>query len=130
VVLESDEWKCETWVSAEPELEWDVESSFGDASGEVAHVSGKLGWLSRGTASSRYDLGKSWDITNHICVSDLVTWGLGEFVPDVEPVTVVFVDSLSTNFDFDVSDEYVSDPIEPSESVFGVRAFDSWKSYL
>ena len=35
----------------------------------------------------------------------------------MEPVTVVLVDSLATNFDFDVLDKSVSDPVDPSEVV-------------
>jgi len=44
-----------------------------------------------------------------------VARSLGEFVPDVHPVTVVFVDTLSTDFNFDVFDENVTEPVNPAE---------------
>ena len=42
---------------------------------------------------------------------------MGKFVPDVEPVTVVLVNSLTTNFDFDVLNKSVANLVDPSEVV-------------
>lgn len=43
--------------------------------------------------------------------------GLGELVPDVEPVTVLLVDALATDLDFNVLDQDVANPVEPAESL-------------
>ena len=93
VVLESNEGKSKTRVSAEPELKGNVKSSFRFI-------------ISFGEA------GIPVTVTfNHGSVTIPVTSSLGEFVPDVEPVTVVFVNSLTTNLDLDGFDEFVSSPV-------------------
>tara|TARA_B100000401_G_scaffold250814_1_gene170330 strand:- start:10323 stop:11312 length:990 start_codon:yes stop_codon:yes gene_type:complete len=88
VVLKGDERQGETRVSAEPELKGNVESSGGAVvGGEVGIVTG-----------------------NHGLVTVPVTSGLGKFIPDVEPVTVLFVNALPANFTFDGFDEFVANP--------------------
>ena len=77
VVLKSDERKRKARVAAEPELERDEE--------RLRIVAG----LSAG----------------HVSVgSDLAVF-LGEFVPEVHPFTVVLVNTLSADFDFNVFNE-------------------------
>ena len=71
MVLQSYQWQCKTGVAAEPELEGNIESSgFG---------------LSKGGTS------KSEGVSNHIVISYLMTGLLRELVPDVKPITVLFV---------------------------------------
>ena len=56
---------------------------------------------------------------------------LGKFVPDVKPVTIVFVDSLATDFYFYVADQYVTYVVDPAEAVAVLSgAFNERKSYL
>jgi len=44
----------------------------------------------------------------------------------VHPVTVLLVDALATNFDFDVVDQVVTDPVQPAElSARAVRGLQS-----
>ena len=93
VVLESNKGKSKTRVSAEPELKRNVKSSFLFIS-SVREVSVEI------TVAF-----------NHGSVTIPVTSSLGKFVPDVEPVTVVFVNSLATNLDLDGFDEFVSSPV-------------------
>jgi Fe-S-cluster formation regulator IscX/YfhJ len=42
-----------------------------------------------------------------------VASGLGELVPDVEPLTVVLVDLLTTDLNLDGGDESVTDRVNP-----------------
>jgi hypothetical protein len=48
-----------------------------------------------------------------------VASGLGELVPDVEPLTVVLVDLLTTDLNLDGGDESVTDsqPSEPEATI-------------
>jgi hypothetical protein len=71
MVLEGDQGESKTGVAAEPELEGNIESSgFG---------------LSKGGTS------KSEGVSNHIVISYLMAGLLRELVPDVKPITILFV---------------------------------------
>lgn len=96
VVLESDQGKSKTGVSAEPELERDVDSGLGLA---LALDTERLG-----------------ELTNHLFVSDFVSSRSGQLAPDLEPVAVVLVDSLTTDFNLNVVHEEVADRINPAEA--------------
>merc|ERR1711871_660602 len=85
VVLKCDQWKCKTVVAAEPELHWDVHGVCWD--------------------SSAVNSSKCWNITDHLVVSAVVCGSLCEFVPDVHPVTVVFINDRSADLDLDTFDE-------------------------
>ena len=78
VVLKSDERKRKARVAAEPELERDEER------------------LRSGAGSS----------AGHVSVGSNLAVFLGEFVPEVKPFTVVLVNTLSTDFDFNVVNEF------------------------
>jgi hypothetical protein len=67
-------------------------------------------------------------VTYHLGVTGLFASWLGKFVPDVEPVTILFVDLLATNFKFYVLDKTVSNPVKPAE--FGTRSIAGLKFYL
>jgi hypothetical protein len=118
VVLEGDQGEGEARVAAEPELEGDVESVL---RGALADLSGSTG-LSVGLAvgiavltTLLEDVDELRDVTNHLGVTGLLTGLLGELIPDVEPVTVVLIDLLSTDLEVDVVDEVVTNPVEPPE---------------
>lgn len=117
VVLEGDQWEGQTWVAAEPELEWDVQGVFW---GALADLVGGV-WLTRSaliiTALTGLDeqVHELWDVANHLGVTGLLTWLLGELVPDVEPVTVVLIDLLTTDLNVDIVDQVVANPVEPAE---------------
>jgi len=96
VVLESDEGEGESGVTAEPELEGNVEIKLGDET---------LG----------DNLGEGGDVTNHVLVANLLALSLGELVPDVHPVTVVLVNALAANLDLGVLDKIVAEVVEPAE---------------
>ncbi len=122
VVLESDEGEGKTRVAAEPELEGDVEGVHGGAAADSLREVGLAGEaviVARRTTLVD-EVGELRDVTNHLGITSLLTRLLGELVPDVEPVTIVLIDTLTTDFELNVRDEVVADPVEPAE--LGTRA--------
>jgi hypothetical protein len=61
------------------------------------------------------DVGEFRDVTNHLGVTSLLASLLGELIPDLEPVTVVLVNALTTDLELNVGDEIVANPVEPAE---------------
>jgi hypothetical protein len=45
---------------------------------------------------------------------------LRELVPDVKPITILFVNALSTDFNLNVADENVADVVDPSEAIVAI----------
>jgi hypothetical protein len=68
------------------------------------------------------------DVTNHLGITGLLTRLLGEFIPDVEPLAVVLVDTLTTDFEFNGLNEVVANPVEPTE--LSTRTVSGLESYL
>jgi hypothetical protein len=97
MILESNEGKGKTGVTAEPELEGDVEDG------------------RRHGLSVANGLDKTGDVSNHVGITRLMTRSLGKLVPDVEPVTVVLVNTLATNLDLNILKKNVADPVDPTE---------------
>ncbi len=95
VVLESNEGQSKTHVAAEPELEGDIEG----------------GGLSRAQTSA----GQSNGVANHVVITSAETSGERELVPDGQPVTVLFVNTLTTDLDFDRLNQHVADIVDPAE---------------
>lgn len=113
VVLEGNQRERETNIAIEPELQWHEE----DLSGLV---------LSRPLLEGSWELGITANrSTDHILVSEVLTSGDGEFTPDLEPVTIVLVDLLSTDFDNDVLDQMVTNIVNPAER--RTLASNAWK---
>ena len=110
VVLESDKGESKTGVSAEPELKGYIESS--------------------GFSSGKTSSGKGDGVTNHVVITSLKTRGDGEFVPDGKPVTVLLIDSLTTDLYFDGFDKDVTDEVDPSEESRGDSGFNTGEGYL
>jgi hypothetical protein len=99
MILEGNQRKSKTRVAAEPELEGDVENSSGHS-------------LSIGD-----NLNETGHVSNHVGISRLMTSRLGKLVPDVEPVAIVLVNTLATDFELNVLQENVADPVNPTERV-------------
>ena len=117
VVLQGNQRQSEARVAAEPELERDVHGVF---RGAVADFRGGVGFTSTavrvaGFTALDQQVDEFRDIANHFSVTGLFTGFLGELVPDVEPITVVLVDALATDFEFNVGDQVVANPVEPAE---------------
>jgi hypothetical protein len=110
VVLESNQRKGKTRVGAEPELKRNIKSGLGESIAGSAN-------LARGQRVARSvnirerrisDEGKLGSVTNHLEVSALLFRGHSELVPDVHPVTVLAVNALATNFDFNLGNKLLT----------------------
>ena len=117
VVLQGNQGQSQTWVAAEPELQWDVQGVHGGARGD------DLGrqWLTTiavvvaRRATLVDEVGELWNVADHLGITSLLAGLLSELVPNVKPVTVVLVDALTTDLNLNVVDEVVTDPVEPTE---------------
>jgi hypothetical protein len=87
----------ESGVTAEPELE-----------GNVHHLGVDGDITSDGHTGDGLGHGECGVVTDEGVVKGVAS-GLGELVPDVEPLTVVLVDLLTTDLNLDGGDESVTD---------------------
>ncbi len=97
VVLESNERESETRVAAEEELERNVERRlrlFNRARSNTRREGG------RGRAFVGFVRSERERVTNHTLVASLEARGEGEFVEDFKPVTIVEVNTLTTDLEF------------------------------
>ena len=119
VVLEGNQWDSKTWVSAEPELERDVEGLGWCTRSGSARV-GELGTSARGiqgiTTSVLHE-DEIVGVTDHVVEGCNGTCILGELGPDLEPVAILSVNSLTSNLELNDLEQSVTDVVEPSESV-------------
>ncbi len=117
VVLEGNEREGETGVAVEPELEGNVEGVLRGAAeellGGVGDTSTAVGITARASEDEGVDEGRH--VTNHLGITSLLTGLLGELVPEVEPLTVVLVNALTTDLNLHRGDEVVARPVEPAE---------------
>ncbi len=122
VVLEGDQGQGQTRVAAEPELEGDVQGVHGGAAGDDLRGQGltTIAVIVASAAALVEEVGELRHVTNHLGVAGLLARLLGELVPDVEPLTILLVNALATDFDFNVLDDVVANPVEPAE--LGTRA--------
>ena len=124
VVLEGDAGEGKAGVAAEPEEEGNVEGGLREGVAGSAH----LGRSAGGSAGARdggeggvSDVGKLGGVTNHLEVAALLLLGEGQLVPDVHPVTILAVNALATDFNFDLRDELFTDVVQPA-SIDTVRS--------
>jgi hypothetical protein len=111
VVLKGDKRKGKSRVSAEPELKRHIESGLRKGVSRGAH-------LGRGTGSSARTSNTGESGVGHVCelggvsnkleISTLLLSRHGELVPDVHPVTILAVDSLTSNLNLDLGDELLT----------------------
>ena len=114
VVLESNEGKSKTGVSAEPEEEGNVEGGLRERLARSANLTGTAGSRAGSVDIGKVlinEVGKLSGVTNHLVVSSLLLGRQGELIPDVHPVTILSVNSLTTNLDLDLGDELLTGEI-------------------
>ncbi len=131
VVLEGDQGESEARVAAEPELERDVQSVLGGALADL------IGGVGRGVGgavtiavltSLDEEVHELGHVADHLGISGLLAGLLGELIPDVEPVTIMLINLLTTDLKVDVVDKVVTDPVEPAE--LGTRAIGVLQGHL
>jgi hypothetical protein len=129
MVLEGDEGESKARVAAEPELEGDIESVF---RGATKFICRGVGFTANAVVIATYAtltdyVGELGHVTYHLGITGLFAGFLGEFIPDVEPVTIVLVDALTTDFEFHGLHEVVANPVEPAE--LGTRTISCLERY-
>ena len=103
MILKSNERQGKAVVSAEPEGEgYEDGSSLGSGTVTVKTTSAELS--------------KVRSISNHKGVSTLFADGVGEFVPDIHPVTIDLVDGGTTDLNFSPFNHSKTDSAAESES--------------
>jgi hypothetical protein len=124
VVLESNQRESKTGVGAEPELEGHVQSGLRESVSGSANLTGSQGVARRLNIRERgiSDEGKLGGVTNHLEVTSLLLRGHGELIPDVHPVTILTVDSLTTNLDLNLGNKLLTGEIQPTGVNTGVLA--------
>ena len=107
VVLEGNQGKGKSGVTAVPELERHVKGGLRKSVAGGTHLARSVGLartiniVERGIS----DEGELGGVTNHLVVSALLLGCEGKLVPDVHPVTILAVDSLATNLNLNLRDE-------------------------
>jgi len=89
VVLKGDQGESETGVAVEPEHEGDIKTLLGENL-----VSKNAG-----------------NVADHFVIADTLAFRGAEFGPDIEPFTVLTVNELATDFDFNLLDEGIAETI-------------------
>jgi hypothetical protein len=124
VVLESNKRKGKTRVGAEPELKRNVKGSLRKSVTGSANLTGSQG-VARGLNIRERgisDEGKLSGVTNHLEVSTLLLRSHSELIPDVHPVTILTINSLTTNLDLNLGNELLTGVIQPTGIDTGVLA--------
>ena len=130
VVLQGNQRQGQTRITAEPELKRNVE---GVGRGAVDRLIARVR-LATGTliiaalATLHQQVGQHRHVTNHLGIAGLLASLLGKLIPDVHPVTVVLVDTLTTNLNLHGLDKVVAHPVEPAE--LSARAVRRLQSHL
>ena len=117
VVLKGNKRKSKSRVAAEPELKWDVKSCLRKGIAGSAYLGGSSSgstWSRNIGESGVGDVGKSSGVTNHLVVTSLLLLGKGKLVPDVHPVTVLTVNTLTSNLNLNLGNKLLTDKVQPA----------------
>ncbi len=117
VVLESNQRKSQTGVSAKPEEEGDVEGGLRKRFAGGANLTGSSGGSARSVdvgESGVGDVGKLSGVANHLVITSLLLGGHGELIPDVHPVTILAINALASNLDLDLGEQLLAGVIQPA----------------
>ena len=122
VVLERNQRQRQTRVTAEPELQRDVQRVLGRAAADLV---GRVGLARRAVVVARRttvddQVRQLGHVAHHLGIASLLARLLRELVPDVQPLSIVLVDALAADLELDLLDQVVANPVEPAE--LGTRA--------
>jgi hypothetical protein len=116
VVLKGDQGQSKTGVTAVPELEGNIKGGFREG------VTGSAN-LARSVALARTvniierrigDKGEFGGVSDHAVVTADLVNGQSEVVPDVHPVTVLAINALTTDFNFNLRNKLFTGKVEPT----------------
>ena len=104
VVLEGDQREREARVAAEPELERDIERVLRRAVGDLGERVGLTAGagIVAGLAALYEYVHELRNVAYHLRIAGLLASLLREFIPDLEPVTVVTVDALAADLELNI----------------------------
>jgi hypothetical protein len=114
VVLKGNKRKSKSRVATKPELERNVKSSFRES---VAGCTDSLRNISSTTGSCDFSetrvckVSKLSGLSNHFVVTSFLFTGKSKLIPDVHPVTILTVNSLTTNLNFNHRDHLLTGAI-------------------
>jgi len=112
VILKSDKRKSKSRVSVEPEKKRNVESGLRESVSRSANLGRSTGssTRTRNRCKERIsDIGELSSVTNQLEVSTLLLRGHGKLVPDMHPITILTVNTLTTNLDLNLGNKLLSD---------------------
>jgi hypothetical protein len=124
VVLESNQRESQAGVGAKPELERHVKGGLRKSVTGSANLTGSQG-VTRGLNIRERgisDEGKLGGVTNHLEVASLLLRGHSELIPDVHPVTILTINSLTTNLNLNLGNKLLTGVIQPTGIDTGVLA--------
>jgi len=124
VVLEGNKRKSKSRVAAKPEKKRNVKSGLRKGLARSTHLrrSSRCGTRSRNVGKGRVgDVGKLSGVSNHLVVTLLLLGRKSELVPDVHPVTVLAVNSLSSNLNLNLGNELLTNVVQPTGINTAVR---------
>jgi len=117
VVLQRDQRQRQTRVAAEPELQRDVQRVHRRAAAQrLARVRRtRVAVVGAWIAALHDQIRQLRHVTHHLGVTSLLARLLREFIPDVQPVTIVPVNALTTDLQLHIGDQIVAHPVQPAE---------------
>jgi len=116
VVLKGNKRKGKSGVGAKPELKRHVKGGLRKSVAGSAHLAGSLGVARSINVSERgiSDEGKLGGVSNHLEVTSLLLGSHRELVPDVHPVAILAVNTLTSNLHLHLGNELLSREIQPT----------------
>ncbi len=116
VVLKGDGGEGQTGVAAEPELEGDIKGGLGESIAGGANLARSVALTRTVNIIERRigDKGEFGGVSDHTIITASLIDGQSEVVPDVHPVTVLAINALTTDFDFNLRNKLFTGEIEPT----------------
>jgi hypothetical protein len=116
VILKGDKRKGKTGVTAIPELEGNIKSSFGESVTRSANLTRSISLARTIDRIERRigDKGKLGSVANHSIVTGLLVNRESQVVPDVHPVTVLAINALTTDLDLNLGNQLLTGEIKPT----------------
>jgi hypothetical protein len=116
VILKGNERKSKTGVTAIPELEGDIESGLGESIAGSANLTRgvSLARTINGVKRGVSDKGELGGVSNHGVVTLLLVNGESKVVPDVHPVTILAINTLTTDLDLNLGNQLLTGEIKPT----------------
>jgi hypothetical protein len=116
VVLKGDQGESETGVAAVPELEGNIKGGFREGIARSANLARSVALTRTVNIIERRisDKGEFGGVSDHTVITASLIDGQSEVVPDVHPVTVLAINALTTDFDFNLRNKLFTGEIEPT----------------